>query len=211
MDRAAKLAELKRVLATPARPQADKPDRVLSTGVIDDLLGGGFPRGRVAQLAGARSSGKAALALQAAARATTAARLAAWIDARHELYPPAAAAMGVDLARLLIVRPPPTVLAAARAAEIVAQSRAFALIVVDLTPGVLERTAGARLRQAAHDADAAVVLLTSTTTPVSTIEVAALRVDVTPRHAILQRGGAAPPGTRHLFYKLRPALKGGAR
>src|SRR5512142_1546480 len=61
------------------------------------LPGGGFPRGALTELAGGPASGKAAVALS----------LFAWVDGRGELYPPAAAALGVDLARLLLVRTAP--------------------------------------------------------------------------------------------------------
>jgi hypothetical protein len=147
----------------------------------------------VAELLGARSSGKAALALQAAARITKVGQLVAWIDSRRELYPPAVAALGVDLRRLLIVRPPAGMITAARAAEIVAQSRAFPFIVIDLAEGRLEGNAGARLRQVAHDANAALVLLAM---PHAVSSIAQVRIEVSPRQAILVRGGAAPAGAR---------------
>src|SRR5690242_6882939 len=92
-----------------------------------DALTGGIAGGKIAEIVGARSSGKMSLALAAAARATSAGRLVAWIDAAHELHPPSAAERGVELDRLLVVAPPPTAVAAARAAEIVARSNAFAL------------------------------------------------------------------------------------
>jgi hypothetical protein len=196
------IAELKRVLArrAPALPERG----CLETGLVDELLGGGFPRGRVAEVAGARSSGKAALVLAAAARATACGRLVAWIDAHRELYPPAAAALGVDLDRLLVVRPArgtSMALAAARAAEIVAQSRAFVLIVVDLGAAKLEGTPAARLRQATHEAEAATVLLLG---PQASSTCATVRLEVSPRQAVLARGGAAPPGTRTALTWLSP-------
>src|SRR5262249_59700210 len=73
---------------------------------LDQALGGGLPRGRLVELSGAWSSGKGSLALSAAARVTASRRLCAYVDARAELYPPSAAALGVDLVRLLVVRPP---------------------------------------------------------------------------------------------------------
>jgi protein ImuA len=70
------------------------------------LPGGGFPRGALSELSGGLASGKtvAALAVLAALPPDD---LFAWVDARGELYPPGAAARGVDLSRLLIVRPAP--------------------------------------------------------------------------------------------------------
>src|SRR5688572_18345584 len=97
--RAARISELKRVLRSTVPAAERERGSVIPTGLaaIDgELLGGGFPRGRVAEVAGARSSGKSPLSLQAAARATPAARLVAWFDAPLQLYPPAAAALGVE-------------------------------------------------------------------------------------------------------------------
>jgi protein ImuA len=73
---------------------------------IDRLLpGGGFRRGAISELTGGLASGKTAIALQTIAAVTHEHGLAAFVDGRHELYPPAAAALGVDLDRLLILRP----------------------------------------------------------------------------------------------------------
>jgi hypothetical protein len=130
----------------------------LPTGLVelDAMLSGGLPGGRLCELAGPRSSGKATLALAAAARASSAGKLVAWVDGPGELYPPAAAALGVELARLLVVRPRvrgrDAGLAVARAGEILARSRAFALVVLDLGAGVtMTDRAAARLRLAAHE------------------------------------------------------------
>jgi protein ImuA len=68
------------------------------------LPGGGFPRGAICELAGGRASGKTALALSVLASLGEK-DVFAWVDGRGEIYPPAAAARGVDLGRLLIVRP----------------------------------------------------------------------------------------------------------
>jgi protein ImuA len=73
---------------------------------VDALLpGGGFPRGALSELAGGPASGKSAVALGLLA-SVGAGELVAWVDGHGELYPPAAAARGVDLERLLVVRPP---------------------------------------------------------------------------------------------------------
>jgi hypothetical protein len=158
------IAELKLAIAkvsgTPVVESAAPP---LTTGwrEVDRLLGGGLPRGRTSEASGARSSGKASLALAATASATTAGQLVAWIDGAGELWPPAAAAAGVDLARLLLVRlPGAPAVDLARAGEIAARSRAFPLVVVDLPAGVLTERAANRLRAAAHEAGVAVLVLT---------------------------------------------------
>jgi protein ImuA len=87
-----------------------RPDRrsgVLTCGldgVDEGLPAGGFPRGALSELRGGPASGKTAVALSLVA-ALPQDELAAFVDGTGELYPPAAAAMGVDLGRLLLVRP----------------------------------------------------------------------------------------------------------
>ena len=112
-------------------------------GVDGVLPGGGFPRGALAELAGGPASGKTAVALALFA-ALGPGELAAYVDGRGELYPPAAAERGVDLARLLVVRPfaglaggrvngpPESVRAALWAAEALLASGAFAAVAVDV-------------------------------------------------------------------------------
>jgi protein ImuA len=78
------------------------------------LPAGGFPRGALSELSGGQASGKTVAALAVLAALAPEA-LFAWIDARGELYPPGAAARGVDLRRLLIVRPAPHARSAADA------------------------------------------------------------------------------------------------
>jgi len=109
---------------------------------IDALLpGGGFPRGALSELAGGPASGKTALALATLASAMAEDGLGAFVDGRGELYPPAAAALGIDLDRLLVVRllAPPreggTGEAARRAlwaAEALLASGAFEVVAIDV-------------------------------------------------------------------------------
>ena len=67
---------------------------------IDRILGGGFPRGTIAALEGAPSSGRSALAARLLA-AATGRGLGALIG--NDLFAPALAAAGVRLERLLCV------------------------------------------------------------------------------------------------------------
>ena len=118
------------------------------------LAGGGLAAGKLTEIAGAPSSGKTALALAAIAGAG----LAAFVDGRDQFYPPAAAALGVDLERLLVVKPP--VVGIARATEILVRSRGFELIVIDLpAQHRLARSVAHRLRTAAHQTRTALVVL----------------------------------------------------
>jgi len=101
---------------------------------VDALLpGGGFPRGALSEVAGGPGSGKTALCLAAMARAMRGEGLAAFVDGRGELYPPAAAALGVDLSRLLVVRPGEAI-AGLWSAEALLASGAFEAVAVDLPP-----------------------------------------------------------------------------
>lgn len=147
------LAELRERIGSierrPPRRAAFEP-----TGLAElnaQLPGGGLPRGLLSEIAGAPGSGKTALCLSAMARAMGAKGLAAFVDGRGELYPPAAEALGIDLARLLIVRPGPhrpslplaanlfpagragrDALAALWSAEALLASGAFGLVAMDI-------------------------------------------------------------------------------
>ena len=138
------------------------------------------------------------MALAAAARATQAGLLVAYVDGRRELYPPAAAALGVNLQRLLVVRPTGTAAGLARATEIVAQSRAFALIVVDLPEGRrLDGQIASRLRATTHSSKAVVVVLAPTRGAVdgAVLCLAAQRQTLTVE-LTLHKGGARAPGSQ---------------
>jgi cell division inhibitor SulA/protein ImuA len=92
---------------------------------LDRALGGGFPRGTLATLEGAQSSGRWAIVARLLAQATRRG-LGAIVDA-GALYPPDLVAAGVALERLLIV-PAATPLIVARAADVLLRSRACAVI-----------------------------------------------------------------------------------
>jgi hypothetical protein len=141
--------EIRRIERRPGRR-----DGAVACGLpsVDAALpGGGFPRGALVELCGGPASGKTAAALSLLA-ALADEELFAWVDGRGELYPPAAAARGVDLARLLVVRPPLPAAglpppggeapwrAALWAAEALLASGAFAAVVVDAA--VPRRVAG---------------------------------------------------------------------
>jgi len=79
---------------------------VARTGVtaLDARLGGGFPRGQISALAGARSSGRASVLLRTIAAATARQELVALVDVLDRFDVESAAAAGVDLGRLLWIR-----------------------------------------------------------------------------------------------------------
>lgn len=118
-------------------------------GILPD---GGLPRGGVVELAVAGGSAiGTALALsairsvQAEARTLLAADAVPWcafVDASGTLYAPGVLASGVDLSRLLVVRPPAD--AIGRVALKLAESGVFSLVVVD-TVGALGQSLPASL------------------------------------------------------------------
>jgi len=107
-------------------------DTVLVSGItaFDRILGGGLPRGTIATLEGALSSGRMAIAARLLATATRGG-LGALVGT--SVFPPALAAAGVRLERLLIVSAPEPA-AAARAADILLRSGVFAAVVIPALP-----------------------------------------------------------------------------
>ena len=91
----------------------------LATGfaALDAVLDGGLPRGRLSELVGPTSTGLTSLVHRLLGHVTGQGQLAAWIDAPDAFDPTSAVAAGIDLDRLLWVRPPdlPTAFSAAEA------------------------------------------------------------------------------------------------
>jgi recombination protein RecA len=87
-------------------PMARLPYQVAATGIpeVDLLLHGGFPVGALSEVVGPECSGRTSLALAFIASMTRAGKVCAWVDVSDTLHPESAAAIGVDLARLLWVR-----------------------------------------------------------------------------------------------------------
>ena len=156
-------------LGRPGAVRLGAPNLVpgrLSTGLpaLDGALAGGLPRGRVTELAGARSAGRTALACRIAASATTAAETIAWIDPGDTLDPAAADGAGVALSRTLWVRPrsPGDAL---RATEILLGAGGFGLVVLDPDAHLvsLGRTGSwIRLARAAERTGSTLLVLTTT-------------------------------------------------
>jgi hypothetical protein len=129
---------------------------------VDRLLGGGFPRGAVSEIAGPPSSGRTSLAFALLARATAHGEVVAVVDAGDALDPPSAAAAGVDLSRLLWVRPP-DVSAALRGTSHLLAARGFAALVLDLAGFERQAALGPRvwprLRRETTATDTALVVV----------------------------------------------------
>jgi hypothetical protein len=170
----------------------------LGLGRLDEALPeAGLPRGAVVEIAAPRGLARGTtIALAACASAQSEARLrggratsgafCAWLDPGESLFAPAVARAGVDLERLLVVRPP--VESLARVAVRVAESRAFKVVVID-TAGVpggmlverLDRWPNIvrRLALAVERSDSAILLLTDSEAARALPLPVAMRLEVT--------------------------------
>ncbi|MDQ2901121.1 MAG: DNA recombination/repair protein RecA [Acidobacteriota bacterium] len=139
----------------------------LSTGVpaIDNLTGGGVPRGRLTELFGAASSGRTSLSISILAQATAAQEYCAVIDATDAFDPVSAVECGVALERLLWVRCGGNAEHALKATDLIVQAGGFGLVFMDLadcTPQTARRISLAswfRLRHAVERTRTALVVL----------------------------------------------------
>jgi recombination protein RecA len=110
-------------------------------GILPDR---GFPKG-VVELASARALGGATQVALAAVRGgqESAGSWCAWLDPEGSLYAPGVVRAGVDLQRLLVVRPPRKDLASV-AVKLV-EARAFEVVVVDFaSPALVRPSSGLR-------------------------------------------------------------------
>ena len=128
---------------------------------FDQLLAGGLDRGRLVELVGRRSSGRLSAVLATLAAATTCGEASALVDLGDGLDPRVAHAAGIDLERLLWVRPR-RVCEALRAAELLLAT-GFPLVVVELgAPPLVGGRGGEafwlRLARAARDRGAALLI-----------------------------------------------------
>ncbi len=112
----------------------------ISTGALtlDLALGGGLPKGRVIEIYGPESSGKTTLALHAVAEIQKNGGTAAFVDAEHALDPTYAAALGVDIANLLIAQPD-TGEVALEIVDQMVRSTAVDIVVIDSVAALVPR------------------------------------------------------------------------
>jgi len=88
---------------TPA-PRILRPQANVGIASVDELLAGGLPLGAVTEMVGPECSGRTSFALSFVSRMTQTGKVCAWIDVSNTLHPESAAAVGMDLSRLLWVR-----------------------------------------------------------------------------------------------------------
>ncbi len=105
---------------------------------LTDALGGGLPKGRVIEIYGPESSGKTTLALHAVAEVQKSGGTAAFVDAEHALDPTYAAALGVDIANLLVAQPD-TGESALEIVDQMVRSTAVDIVVIDSVAALVPR------------------------------------------------------------------------
>tara|TARA_Y100000590_G_scaffold468636_1_gene652319 strand:- start:2206 stop:3060 length:855 start_codon:yes stop_codon:yes gene_type:complete len=135
----------------------------LVTGINDfDRATGfeGIPRARLTEIMGGISSGKMTLAVQLLKKITEQGGLAACIDMTKSLYPPSLEASGVDLDRLLIVRPT-EFQSAFQSAFILLGREAFELVLILINQNIPRSSYLARITALISHKQVACVLLTT--------------------------------------------------
>jgi hypothetical protein len=181
------------LLADPSGAPRAKP-LTLGIAALDAALpDAGLPRGSVIEVAGPSGLGgitRLALAACVAAQTEQEGSWCAWVDPSATLYAPGARVAGVDLDRLLVVRPDPEEMA--RIAVRLVTSGVFGVVVLDRAgiPGAMPSrtrirwpTATRRLALAAGESDTTVLL-------VSTVEQA--RAEPLPVALRLELGRPSP-------------------
>ncbi|MCC6863067.1 MAG: hypothetical protein IT158_31115 [Bryobacterales bacterium] len=119
-------------LPVPA-PAARKPAQSLPTGIPEvDRRIGGIPRGAITEIYGPASSGRTSLLISLLAAATRNQETCALVDADDSFDPAAAAAVGVDLSRLIWIRCGGRVEHALKAADLLIEGGGFGLVGMDL-------------------------------------------------------------------------------
>jgi hypothetical protein len=107
LESALRAKKLDRTLTTALAP-LDPHDEfaVAASGItaLDARLGGGFPRGQLCEIVGARTSGRTSIMLQLLAAATRRGELVALVDALDRFDVASGEAAGIDLDRLLWIR-----------------------------------------------------------------------------------------------------------
>ena len=128
------LSDLGNQLRRGPSPDEHEAELLCPTGraEVDTLLGGGLPRGKLCEVTGPASSGRTSLALSLLEATTREGHCVGWVDPADAFDPLSAQGAGVDLERVLWVRPP-TLSSALRCTERLLETDGFPLVVFDLT------------------------------------------------------------------------------
>jgi hypothetical protein len=169
---------------------------------MDQLLGGGLPRGTLVELVGRGSCGRFATLLAALKMVTDTGQVAALVDQGEQLDPQSAAGVGIDLDRLLWLRPQ-TLPDALAASELLVHT-GFPLVALDLgLPPVRGRaTLAAWLRLARSSTTQRAVVLVGSPYRLSGCAATAV---VTAGQSRGRWSGTA--GTSHLLHGLEARLE----
>lgn len=113
---------------------------VLKTGMpaLDVIIGGGFPQGKIAEVYGLHGTGKTTLCMQFVAGAQAQGKRAVWVDLENAWDVEYARSVGVDLKKLLMMKPSFGEEALEDIIEIV-ESGETDIIVVDSIPAMAPR------------------------------------------------------------------------
>jgi len=134
---------------TLARPELVPATASTGLAALDEALGGGWRRGELSELAGPASSGRTSVLVATLAAATGRGEVVGLIDSIDRFDPAMAAAVGVDVTRMLWVRGPsvstiaerPSMSAtssdaivrrALRAADLIVRAGGFGVVALDL-------------------------------------------------------------------------------
>src|SRR5689334_4757000 len=111
--------------ALPLGWRLDRPPDVLRTAGRD------FPRGRISEIVGVRSSGRTSMLHALLAASTGRGEHAALVDTADAFDPVSAAAAGVDLSKLIWVRCGGQIEPGMRAADLLIQAGGFGVVAID--------------------------------------------------------------------------------
>ncbi|MEP6960885.1 MAG: hypothetical protein ABI995_02345, partial [Acidobacteriota bacterium] len=150
-------------------------------------------RGRISEIAGARSSGRTSILTALLAAATAGEETVALVDLRNSFDPVSAAAAGVDLEKLIWIRCSGNAEHALRAADLLIQAGGFGVVAVDLAEAAarelnrIPSTAWFRFRRAVQDTPCILAVMSDQPLAKSC---AAMVVKLPPRRAVFT--GRAP-------------------
>jgi recombination protein RecA len=99
---------------------------------LDDMLGGGLPRGHLSEVVGPRSSGRTSILCRALASAAARGEAVALIDTCDRFDPASAEASGLDLSKLLWVRDTGDAARALKGMNLILQAGGFGVVAFDL-------------------------------------------------------------------------------
>jgi recombination protein RecA len=126
-------ADLESALGLSLRWQPRPQPETIPTGIPEaDAVSGGLPRGAITEICGPPSSGRTTLLLSVLAQAAARQETCALVDTAGAFDLASAAAAGLDLRRLLWVRCSGHAERALKAADLVAHSGGFGVVVFDL-------------------------------------------------------------------------------